>query len=148
MLTSGDGVRRVMSCAWFYILVSSAHRIFYLMISESFTCIFFCKLQACCHVPFLRGWIPSGHSPMKLRLVKCCRDLLSGSPISAKELCSSVRVVIGFQVTSLTKVVLVLLLSLLGWPALGRVWLFLYFFHFQMMETTVLLETFNALEMV
>uniref|UniRef100_A0A674DSH4 Rhotekin a n=1 Tax=Salmo trutta TaxID=8032 RepID=A0A674DSH4_SALTR len=47
--------------------------------------------------------------------------LLEGSPISTEELRSSVRVIIGFLVTSLTKALLPRLLSLAGRPALGRV---------------------------
>ena len=43
--------------------------------------------------------------------------LLEGSPISTEELSSSVRVTIGFLVTSLTKALLPRLLSLAGWPA-------------------------------
>ena len=34
----------------------------------------FCKLQACCHVPFSQEWLSAGHSPMKPRFVKFCRD--------------------------------------------------------------------------
>ena len=56
--------------------------------------------------------------------------------------------VIGFLVTSLTMVLLARLLSLIGWPALGRVWVVPYSFHFLMMELTVLLGTFNTLEIV
>ena len=62
------------------LLVSSDHRIFYLMIS-----IFhmpFCKLQACCQVPFSQEWLPSGHSPIKPRFVKCCRDCCPSNRIS------------------------------------------------------------------
>ncbi|KAK6308672.1 hypothetical protein J4Q44_G00201350 [Coregonus suidteri] len=47
--------------------------------------------------------------------------LLEGSPISTEELWSSVRVTIGFLVTSLTKALLPRLLSLAGLQALGRV---------------------------
>ena len=47
--------------------------------------------------------------------------LLEGSLISTEELWSSVRVTIGFLVTSLNKSYLARLLSLAGWPALGRV---------------------------
>ena len=110
----------------------------------------FLKIQACCHVPFSQEWLASGHSPIKPRFVKCCRDcvLLASSSISAKEICSSVRLVIGLLVTSLTKVLLAQLLSLVGRPALGRVWVVPYSFHFLMMELTVLLGTFNTLEIV
>ena len=74
--------------------------------------------------------------------------LLAGSSISVKELCSSVRVVIEFLIISLTKVLLAQLLSLVGRPVLGRVWVILYSFHFIMMELTGLLGTFNTLEIV
>ena len=48
--------------------------------------------------------------------------LLEGSPISTEELWSSIRVTIGFLVTSLTKVLLPQLLSLAGRPALESFW--------------------------
>ena len=70
--------------------------------------------------------------------------LLEGSPISTGELWSSVRVTIGFLVTSLTKTLLPRLLSLAGRPALGRVLVVPNFFYLRMMEITVLLGTFNA----
>ena len=70
--------------------------------------------------------------------------LLEGSPISTEELWSSVRVTIGFLVTSLTKALLPRLLSLAGRPALGRVLVVPNFFHLRMMEATVILETFNV----
>ena len=72
--------------------------------------------------------------------------LLAGSPIAAKELRSSVRVVIGFLVNSLIKVLLAKLLSLVRWPALGWVWVVPYSFHLRMMELTMFLGTFNTLE--
>ena len=74
--------------------------------------------------------------------------LPAGSPISAKELCSSVRVVIGFLITSVTKVLLTQLFSLVGWPALETVWVVVYYFHCWMMELTVLLGTFNTQDIV
>ena len=111
MLHGRDSVRWVMSCALFSpdiviciqakefnFFVTSDHKIFCLM-----TSVFHmpsCKLQVCCHVPFSCEWLPFGHSPIKPRLVKCCRNC---SPISTKELCS-VRVGIGFLVISLFKV--------------------------------------------
>ena len=70
--------------------------------------------------------------------------LLEGSPISTKELWSSVRVTIGFLVTSLTKVLLPQLLSLAGQPALRRVLVVPDFFQLRMMEATVFLGTFSA----
>ena len=74
-------------------------------------------------------------------------DLLESSPISTEELWSSVRVTIGFLVTSLTKALLPRLLSLAGRPALGRVLVVPNFFHLRMMEATVFLGTINAAEM-
>ena len=73
--------------------------------------------------------------------------LLEDSPISTDELWSYVRVTIGFLVTSLTKAFLPRLLSLAGWPALGRVLVVPNFFHSRMMEATVFLGTFNVTEM-
>ena len=61
---------------------------------------------------------------------------------------SSIRVVIGFLVTSLKVVFLARLLSLVGQPALGRVWVVQYSFHFLMRELTALLGTSNTLEIV
>ena len=70
--------------------------------------------------------------------------LLEGCPISKEELWSSVRVTIGFLVTSLTKALLPRLFSLAGRPALGRVLVVPNFFRLRMMEATVFLGTFNA----
>ena len=70
--------------------------------------------------------------------------LLEGSPIFTEELWSSVRVTIGFLVTTPTKALLPRLLSLAGRPALERVLVVLNFFHLRMMEGTVFLGTFNA----
>jgi hypothetical protein len=53
-----------------------------------------------------------------------CRLL---SSISSKDLSSSVRVIIGFLVTSLSKVLLVRLLGLVAWPALGSLGSFIFF---------------------
>ena len=72
--------------------------------------------------------------------------LLEGSPISTEDLWSSVRVIIGFLVISLTKALLPQLFSLAGRPALGRVLVVPNFFHLRMMEVTVFLGTFNAAE--
>ena len=71
--------------------------------------------------------------------------LLEVSPISTEELWSSVRVTIGYLVTSLTKALLPRLLSLAGRVfALGRVFVVPNVFHLRMMEATVFLGTFNA----
>ena len=73
--------------------------------------------------------------------------LLEGSPIYIEKLLSSVRMTIGFLVTSLTKALLPRLLSLARRPALGRVLVFPSVFHLRMMEATVFLGTFNNAEM-
>ena len=74
--------------------------------------------------------------------------LLEGSPISTEELWNSVRVIIRFMVTSLTKDLLPRLLSLAaGRPALGRVLVIPNFIHLRMMEANVFLGTFKAAEM-
>ena len=70
--------------------------------------------------------------------------LLEGSPIFTEELWSAVIVTIGFLVSSLTKALFAQLLSLAGWPALGRVLVFPNFFHLRMMELPVFLGTFYA----
>ena len=70
--------------------------------------------------------------------------LMEGSPISIEELWNSVRVTLGFLITSLTKALLPCLLSLAGRPALGRVLVVPNFFNLRMMEATVFLVTFNA----
>ena len=57
------------------------------------------------------------------------------------ELWSSIRVTIGFLVTSLTKPLLSRFLNLAGRPALGRVLMVPNFFHLRMMEATVFLGT-------
>ena len=72
--------------------------------------------------------------------------LLEGS-IATEELWSSVRVTIMFSVTSLTKALFLRLLSLAGRTALGRALVVPNFFHLRMMETTVLLGTFNCAEL-
>ena len=60
------------------------------------------------------------------------------------ELWSSVRVTIGFSVTSLTKAFFPRLLSLAWRPALGRVLVVPNVLHLIIMEATVFLGTFNA----
>jgi hypothetical protein len=72
--------------------------------------------------------------------------LLEGSSISTEELRSSVRVTIGFLVTSLTKALLHRLLNLAGGPALVKVSVVANFFHLRMMEATVFFGTFNTAE--
>ena len=72
--------------------------------------------------------------------------LLERTLMSKEELWISVRVTIGFLVTSLTKALLPRLHSLAGQPAQGRVLVVPNFFHLRMMEATVFLGTFNAAE--
>jgi hypothetical protein len=72
--------------------------------------------------------------------------LLEDSPISTEKLWSSVKVTIGFLVTSMTKALLPQLFSLAGRPVLGRVMVVANFSHLRMMEATVFWETFNAAE--
>ena len=74
--------------------------------------------------------------------------LLEGSPISTEELWSSVRVTIGFLVTSLTKALIPRLLSLARRPALGRVLVVPNFFHLRMMEATMFLGIFNTINVL
>ena len=56
--------------------------------------------------------------------------------------------VIGLLVSSVTKAILAQLLSLVGQPAQERVLVVPYYFHFLMMELTLLLGHFNTLEVV
>ena len=74
--------------------------------------------------------------------------LLEGYLIATEELWSYVRVTIRFVVTSLTKALLDRLLSLAGWPALGRVLVVTNFFLLRLMEATVFLRSFNAAGML
>ena len=106
----------------------------------------FGKLQVGLHVPFTEKSLPSGHYHRRPDWWSTAEMvvLLEGSPISTEELWSSVRVTIGFLVTSLTKALLPRSLSLAGRPAPGRVLVVLNFFHLRMMEATVFLGTFNA----
>ena len=73
--------------------------------------------------------------------------LLEVSPISTQDLWSSAKVNIRFLLTSLTKALLRLLLSLAERPALGRVLVVPNFLHLRIMEATVVLVTFNTAEM-
>ena len=99
---------------------------------------------------FLRSGFCLAILPLNLDLLSAADIVVlpAGSPISAKELCSSVRVIIGFAVISLTKALLAQLLSLVERPALVRVWVVPYSSHFRMVEVTVLLGTFNTREIV
>lgn len=61
---------------------------------------------------------------------------------------TSVRVIIGFLVTSLTMTLIAQLMNLAGQPALERDLVFPNFSHFTVVEPTVFLGTFKALEKV
>ena len=144
-----------MSCVWFSpdkALCIQA-KVFNLSHQTTIICLMIsvchmpsCKLQACCHVPFSQEWLPSAHSPINPRLVKCCRDLSFWQVLPSQPRNSGVF--IAFLVTSLTKALLARLRSLVGQQALGRVWVVPHFFNFPTMETTELWETFNPLDIV
>ena len=85
MLHGWDGVRWVISCALFppdvRLCIQAKEFNFPLIRSQNLLHhdlrvfhVPFGKLQPCCHVPFSQEWLPSGHSPIKRRFVKCCRD--------------------------------------------------------------------------
>ena len=100
----------------------------------------FGKVQAGCHVPFTEEWLPSGHKGliggMLQRWLSFWKVL--PSPQRNSRALSELP-----SVTSQTKGLLPRLLSLAGWPDLGKVFQNLPF----MMEATVFLGTFNAAEM-
>ena len=78
-----------------------------------------------------------------------CRDLLivdvwTLTPISDTDLCRSLKVIVGFRVTSQTSFLLARLLSLGGRPDLGSVWVVWCIFHFLMMDFTVLRGIISA----
>lgn len=74
--------------------------------------------------------------------------LLEESPLSIEKCCRSVSVTIGFLVTTLIKALLLQSLSLAEWPTQGRMLMVPNYFHFMMMEPTVLIWTFNAAEII
>lgn len=109
------------------------------------------KHEKCGHMPFTEEWFSSSHSTIKAWLVKCCGDGRPSSRFSHlwRELPqSSVRVTIGFLVTSLSKALFAQLLSLAGQPTLWRVPVVPSFFHLTIIEATVLLGRLEAFEMV
>ena len=73
-------------------------------------------------------------------------ELLKGSPISTRIRWSSVRVTLGFLLTSLAKARLPRLLRLAGGPGLGRFLVVPNFFHLRMMVATVLFGTCKTAE--
>jgi hypothetical protein len=116
------------------ILVSSDHKILFLMVWESLGA--FWQTPSGLSRAFYWGvasiW-PLYHKGLiggVLQMVV----LLKASPISTEEHWSSVRVTIGFLFTSLSKALLYRLLSLDGRPALERVLVVPNFFHLRMME--------------
>ena len=155
MLHCRDGIGQVMSGAWFPpdMTLGIQAKEFNLCFNrpENFVShglrvlqVDFGKLQAGCHVPFTE-WLLSGHSTMQVIGGELQRWLSFWKVLLSSQLhWSSVRVTIGFLVNSLTKALLPRSLSLAGWPALGRVLVVPDFFHWWMMEATVLIGTFNA----
>ena len=81
------------------------------------------KLQTGFPVSFAEERRPSGHSPIKPRLMECCSYvvLLEVPPISTPNGWGSARVTIGFLVTSLAQAHLPRLFSLARQPALAIV---------------------------
>lgn len=67
------------------------------------------------------------------------------TPLSAKEHCRLLRMIVGILKASLTSQYLSLLLSFEGWPGpvLLRVWMLWWTFHFLMMEPVVLNSIFK-----
>lgn len=66
---------------------------------------------------YYSGEALSGHCAIKPRLMECCTDTwLSFSP-NSQDLCSSLKVTIGFSLPSFNKTLLFFIL--VGWPALG-----------------------------
>lgn len=70
------------------------------------------------------------------------------SPITAQDFWSSFRETVGFFLTSLTKALFSWMPNLAGRPSLGRFKVVPIFFHFKIIEATVLLGTLEALEIV
>ena len=103
----------------------------------------FGQLQAGCHVPFTKEWLPSGQSMIQAWWIAAVMVvLLEGSLLSTEECWSSERVTIGFLVTSLA--LRPRSPSLEGQPPLGRVLVVPNFFNLRMMEAIVLIGTFKA----
>ena len=124
------------------ILISSDQRILFLMIWESLGVVW----QTPSGLSYAFYWGVASVWPLYHKGLSGAEMvvLLDGSPISTEELRSSVRVTVGFLVTSLTKALLPQLLSLARHTALGRVLVVPNFFHLTMMEASVFLVTFNA----
>jgi hypothetical protein len=105
-----------------------------------------CKIQAAFNVPFNEEWLLSGYSTIKAWLVECCRDGCPSERFSHRrrvtlELSQSDNRFLGHLPPLLPR-----LLSLAGRPALGRVLVVPNFFHIRVMEATVCLGTFNAVD--
>ena len=139
MLHGRDGVRWVMSCARFLpdVVLCIQTKEFNCRLDRpqrllpralSLSCAFL-QTPGMLSCNFLQEWLLSGHSPISRDLWSAAKTVVlpEGSPISANKFCSSIRVVSGFLLTSLTKPFLAQLLSLVGRPALGRVCVVLSF---------------------
>ena len=143
----GDYSRHYSWCLTFRpkssIFVSSDQRILFLMVWESLGT--FWKTQR--GLSYAIYWGVASVWPLYNKGLICV--VLQRCPSGSfshlhEEVWSSVRVTIGFLVTSLTKALLPRYLSLAGRTALGRVLVVPNFFHLRMMEATVFLGTFNA----
>ena len=159
MLHGRDGVRWVMSCALFppdgelciqaeefnFHLVKPQN-LFFFSFSRSLSCAFLQTpgVLSCAFFSGVASLLPPCH---KAWICEVLQRLLSFWQVLPSQPRNSVVLSewsLGFFVTSLTKVLLAQLLSLVRQPARGRVWVVPYSFHFLMMELTVLLGTFNT----
>ena len=129
------------------IFVSSDQRILFFMVLESLGAFWQTPSGLSCDFYWVASFWPLYHKGLIWWSAAEMVVLLEGSPISTVELWSSVKVTIGYLVTSLSKAFLPRLLSLAGRPALGRFLAVSNFIHLRMMEATVFLGTFNAAEM-
>ncbi len=153
MLHCRDGIGQVMSGAWFppdmslaiqakeinlcftmvwspsVLLTNSRRAVMCLLLRSGF------RLAILPHRP---GWWSAAEIVV----------LLEGWSLSTEKCWSSVRVTIGFLVTSLSKALLPWMLSLAGRPVPGRILVVPNVFYLRMMEAAVLTGTFNAAEMV
>jgi len=105
MLHCRDGIRQVMTSAWFppditLCIQAKEFNLCFIrpenLISHSLRVfqVHFGKLQAGCHVPFTEEWLPSGPSTIQAWLVECCRNgcpswRLSSVHRAMLELCQS-----------------------------------------------------------
>ena len=101
------------------------------MCSESFTCLF-ANSRSVTSCAFFSGVASVWHLSHKAEICELLQRLLSFWQVLPSQLrnCVVVRVVIGFLVTSLTKVLLAPLLILVKLSAVATVWVIPCSFHF------------------